>query len=116
MKRLLSQSEISVITKVAERLPCKTANLIKSDLKKTTICDSTSDYSFLTFEIEGYNRPDDGGHDSFGIQGEVQDEDGEILSFDLYRDSKGHLFGMELIRWDQFSIKRPDWSTLRLWG
>ncbi len=114
MKRELTQSERTVITRVAERLPVYKREQLLDDLAHASAEAVTPDGSRVIFHIRGYERPPYRGQHSFGVQGELVDCDGQKLSLDLYADENDHLLELEVIRW-QGALMNPDWSSLKLY-
>jgi hypothetical protein len=116
MKRLLSDTEKKVISRVAENLPEGQRRQLLDDLANASAESATPDGARTVFDISGYDRPLYQGQHSFGIEGELLDKDGANISFDLYADENGRLLELELIRWDGKALIDPNWNTLKLYA
>ncbi len=115
MNRELTPDEVSAIKSVAERLSSEQRRQLLQDMVGASARSETPDGSRIRFDIECYERPVYRGQHSFGVQGELLDQDESKLSFDLFADENGRLLEMELIRWGEGGLISPDWSTLKLY-
>ena len=115
MKRPLSDAEAAVIMKVAEKLAPDRRRQLLADLANATAIPATEDGARVQFEIAGYQRPTYRGQHSFGVSGELVDEDETTLSFDLFADENDRLLELELIRWGDGNLVGPKWETLQLY-
>lgn len=115
MTRPLSDAETRAITQVAEKLAPERRRQLLIDLAHASAIEATEDGARVEFEIPGYQRPPYRGQHSFGVSGELLDEDGTKLSFDLFADENDRLLELELVRWGDGSLVGPKWETLRLY-
>ena len=115
MKRSISESEVKVIQRVAERLEPDRRRQLLDDLARATAIPATEDGSRVQFEIQGYERPPYRGQRSFGVSGELLDRDGTKLSFDLFADENDRLLELELIRWGDGDLLEPNWASMQLY-
>lgn len=114
MNRKVSTEEETAIRQVAARLPSDQQLQLLEDVSKSSARSETPDGSRVRFDIDGYNRPEYRGQHSFGVQGELLDQDGSRLSFDLFADENNRLLELEIVRWDDGPLN-PVWSTLKLY-
>ena len=69
----------------------------------------------IVFCINGYDRPPYRGQHSFGVEGKVNDSDGQLLMIDLFADQNDRLLELEIVRYADGPIKGPDWASLVLY-
>jgi hypothetical protein len=115
MRRPLSDAETRVIKQVAEKLTPDRRQQLLTDMAHASAIEATEDGARVQFEIPGYQRPPYRGQHSFGVSGELLDEDGTKLSFDLFADENDRLLELELIRWGDGGLMGPKWETLQLY-
>jgi hypothetical protein len=115
MKRLLTKAEHDLIRLVADKLPADQRKQLLDDAIHATAESAVQDGSRVLFHIQGYERPPYRGQHSFGVQGELLDDDEVRLSFDLFADENGRLLELEIIRWDETPLIKPNWSTIKMY-
>jgi hypothetical protein len=96
------------------RLPKDKQAVLLDDLVNASVQEENEDCSRIIFNICGYVRPQYRGQHSYGIEGSLQDMDGTSVSVDLFADENNRLLEMELIRWGNGNLQKPDWATLSL--
>ena len=67
--------------------------------------------SILSFRRPGYTSNPRSGQMPLPVEGVVEDADGALLDVVLYVDPNGGLYELELLRWADGYVKRPNWST-----
>ena len=88
---------------------------ILNDLSISRIDVMKDDRSIIEFNIPGYERPPTrSGQRALEPEGEVEDEDGEILSVVLYVDRNGRLLEFELVRFGEGAVQGARWETFRV--
>jgi hypothetical protein len=107
--------ERGVIHHVAQRLPPAQRDLLLTDMANATAEDASAGGARVVFTIRGYERPTYRGQHPFPVEGRVLDRDGAELSVLLHADENGRLLELELVRFDEGPVLRPDWSTFKLW-
>jgi hypothetical protein len=115
MMRSLTTDEKALIRRIAERLPAAQRESLLTDLASAMAEDASPDRGRVAFAINGYERPTYGGQHPFPVEGKVLDRDGAELSVLLHADENGRLLELELVRFDEGDVLKPDWSTLQLW-
>ncbi len=111
--RPLTPAERGFIRAVAAQLEPSRQQRLEGDLDRAE-AHPAPDGARIAFFIDGYERPPYRGQHTYGIDGQVLDADGAVLTVILYADENDHLLEMELIRWDPQSPLGPNWATLRL--
>ena len=103
-----------VVSEMALFLPDEERKRLLFDLEHSTEKPVNEDGSIVAFDIAGYEKPSSGGSIMFRVEGSVLDEDGSQLTVLLHSDANGRLMELELVRFDDGSAIRPDWTTLSL--
>lgn len=83
-----------------------------SDLRRVEKVVTSSDGSWVTLQLQGYQRPDDASRMTLGLEGTLRDRDGTEITVVLHADSAGHLWELELIKWGDEGVVDPQWGTL----
>jgi hypothetical protein len=99
---------------VAARLPGDQAQQLLADLASVSAATISADKSWITFELKGYDRGQRCGQAAYLAEGQVPDEDGELLDAILHHDHNMRLLEVELIRWDLKLIGNPKWHDVRI--
>lgn len=115
MMRPLTSNEKHVIRSFAQRLPDRERDQLLADCDNALAETVTHDGSRVTFSIVGYQRPSYRGQHPFAVEGKVADLDGAELSVLLHADEHGRLLELELVRFDDGDVLKPNWSTLQHW-
>ncbi len=114
MKRTLTDDERQAILTLVQGLKADDKNQIIAELDNCTVEEATADGSRLTFFLAGYHRPAYRGQHAYDVGGAVNDIDGAEMAVTLYADENHRLLELELVKWDETSIIKPDWSTFRV--
>lgn len=109
--RPLTPTERALVDAIVKALPCAQRRSIEADLEKSQVEDVNGTGSSLVFTIDGYARPLSGQH-AMPVEAELRDDDGAELSVTLYADKNDRLYELEIIRWGDGPIMKPDLSTL----
>lgn len=112
--RPLTSDEKYVIQEIALRLPAEKRDQLLTDMERATAETVSGNSARVLFTIAGYERPPYRGQQPFHVEGMVQDQDGSELSVLLHADENGRLLELEVVRFDEGEVMKPDWSTLRL--
>lgn len=112
--RELTLQEKSLVANFASRLDVKMRQRLLYDLNHAVVKTEESDGARVVFEIQGYLRPPYIGQHSYGVEGQMLDDDDGNLSVLLFADQDDRLLELELLRWDGEVIRRPRWDTLKL--
>ena len=117
VKRALTDTEKLLITRIAA--------MLSGDVRRQTLLDdmagataevfATEGALRIVFYIKGYERPPYRGQHSFGVEGKLNDSDGELLTTDLFADENDRLLELEIVRYAYGPIKAPDWHSLVLY-
>jgi CHASE2 domain-containing sensor protein len=116
--RELNAAEKMLVSRIAAMLPDEPRRRqLLQDLENSKVESANEKDSRLIFHIEGYHRPPYEGQRSFGVEGQVVDRDGAIVSIDLYADQNDRVLELEFIRqaekWEK--VLGPDWNSLTLY-
>lgn len=84
---------------MAESISGEAGVQLRLDARAASAVDCYSDYSKVSFIIDGYERPLYRGQRQFPAEIRAFDSDEEELTLNLYGDSNGRLFELEVIRW-----------------
>jgi hypothetical protein len=113
MMRSLTSVERELAEAIINALPQPKADIVRADLARSQVEDTNGDGTLLVFSIEDYDRPEGTGQHAFPVEATLRDEDGTQLDVTLYADKNDRLFELEIIRWGEGSIIRPDLASLR---
>jgi hypothetical protein len=105
----------TIAEKFAARLPERERDTLVKDLAQSKVEPATGSEARVYFLIPGYERPEARGQHVYGVEGRVKDEDGSVLCVLLHADENDRVLELELVRFDEGTVKCPDWSTLELW-
>ena len=114
MARKLSTEEEQAVRLLIAGLDTAEQRQILADLSDCTIEPLTQDCARLLFVIPRYQRPEYHGQHSYNVGGTMKDEDGTEVSVDLYADENHRILELELIRWGDGRLLKPDWSSFRV--
>lgn len=114
MKRRLTDHEYSALIELSKRLGSDQQKQLLDDLKKCTVEEATKDGSRLLFSIDGYDRPPYKGQHAYPVEGTVTDSDGAELSVSLYADENNRVLELELLKWGDALIQKPNWDTFKV--
>jgi len=103
-----------VVFRLAETLPEPQRSQITRDLARATAEPLNEDDSVIRFEIEGYQRSSLIGR-TLSVDATATDSDGAHLNIILFTDGSGHLFELEIVRFENGGVIAPDWKTLRFY-
>ena len=112
MMRSLSDNELQLITRVAEKLALDERTQLLIDASKATVEAAVADASRLVFHISGYSRPLGKGQHLYAAEGRMRDSDGAELDVLLFADKDGRLLELEFVRYDPGDLIGPRWDTL----
>lgn len=115
MNRPLNDTELSLLSKMAERLPAAERTQLLDDMAVARVDSTSEDGAIVTFAMSGYSRPSGGARCPIQVEGTVQDSDGAQVTVAVHVDENGRLFELELIRWADGAPISPDWTTLKLY-
>jgi len=116
-KRDLTDTEKLLISRIAAMLSddARRQTLLDDMASATAEVFATEGALRIVFHISGYERPPYRGQHSFGVEGKLNDIDGELLITDLFADENDRLLELEIIRYADGPIKGPDWQSLTLY-
>jgi hypothetical protein len=112
--RNLTSDEHRVLTLFSAQLHGEQRASFLADVEIATAEDDTADGSRVLFHLRDYERPPYQGQHPYPVDGRVQDADGEMLDVVVYADGNNRLFELELIRYGEGGVMKPDWSTLQV--
>ncbi|MEA9652473.1 hypothetical protein VDF13_20525 [Xanthomonas campestris pv. raphani] len=112
--RALYEFEKNLIDRVAESISGEAGVQLRLDARAASAVDCYSDYSKVSFIIDGYERPLYRGQRQFPAEIRAFDSDEEELTLNLYGDSNGRLFELEVIRWGGGQVISPRWDSLSI--
>jgi hypothetical protein len=112
--RELTLEEKNLVAVFANRLDVKMRQKLLGDLNNAFVKTEASDGGRIVFEIQGYERPHFRGQHSYGVEGEMLDDDNGSMTVLLFADEDDRLLELEFLRWDGEVIRRPRWETLKL--
>lgn len=112
--RELTLEEKNLIADFANQLNLEMREKLLFDLNRAVVKSETPGGARVVFDIQGYMRPPYHGQHSYGVEGEMLDDDNANLSVLLFADEDGRLLELEFLRWDGEHIRRPRWTTLKL--
>ena len=112
--RKLTANEKNLIINFASHLKSKDRESLLSDLEVAVVKSEAPAGGGVSFEIQGYIRPVYRGQHSYGVEGEMLDQDDVKLSVLLFADEYGRLLELEFLRWDGGLIIGPKWETLKV--
>lgn len=82
-----------------------------ADIQHCRVSEATADGSRLSFHIPGYERPPYLGQHAYTVGGTVRDCDGAEISVSIYADQNHRLLELELVKWGNAQLVKPDWNT-----
>ena len=109
--RALSPLEYDAVRRLVAKLPSEVRDQVMADVASAMVRPDAGDGSRLVFEIPGYERPPYEGQRPYPFEGKLRDDDGADVCVVLHADQNGRLFELELIRWAEGELIRPDWTT-----
>jgi hypothetical protein len=119
--RSLTDEERRVILMLAEKFGSGEERVqLLADLDRCSVNEAVPDRSILSFDISGYQRPNDPGRwqyrqkDGFVVDGIVKDADGSDMDVMLLADTNHRVWEFEIVRHHPGSVIKPDWSTFRV--
>lgn len=112
--RSLSDNELQLITRVAEKLALDERTQLLTDASNATVESVVADASRLIFHISGYNRPLNEGQHLYAAEGRMLDGDSAELDVLLFADKNGRLLELEFVRYDPGDLIGPRWDTLNV--
>jgi hypothetical protein len=112
--RSLSDNELQLITRIAEKLTPDERTQLLADATNSTVESVVSDGSRLIFHIAGYRRPLYEGQRLYGAEGTILDGDSAELEVLLFADKDGRLLELEFVRYDPGDLVGPRWETLKV--
>jgi hypothetical protein len=113
MTRVLTSVERELAEAIINSLPQPEADVVRKDLARSEVEDTNGDGSILMFSIESYDRPKGTGQHALPTEATLRDEDGTQLDVILYVDKNDRLFELEIIRWGEGAVIRPDLASLK---
>ncbi|MES2481401.1 MAG: hypothetical protein V4609_05320 [Pseudomonadota bacterium] len=114
MARKLSAEEEQVVRQLANGLAEAERQQLLADLADCTVVPATEDGARLQFTISGYQRPPYHGQHSYTVGGSMEDADGTAIGVNLYADENHRILELELIRWGDGPLLKPNWSSFRV--
>jgi Domain of unknown function (DUF6984) len=114
MKRPLKASEMVAVSYMAAALPEPQRSRITRDLLHSTAEPLNDSGSIIRFSIEGY-QPPTATRRVVSVDAVATDRDGAHLNVILFTDALGHLYELEIVRFDKEETIDPDWSTLKVY-
>jgi hypothetical protein len=113
-ERALSAAERDFALRVADKLRPAAKQVLLDDLSQAVAVDLAGDSSRVCFRIPDYPRPKYSGQHAYPVEGRLRDADGSLLTAVLYADENDRLLELELIRYEEGPVIRPDWSSLEV--
>ena len=114
MARKLSSEEDQAVRLLANGLNEAERQQLLADLSSCTVEQVTKDGARLQFAISGYQRPEYHGQHSYSVGGAMEDADGTEVGVSLYADENHRILELELIRWGDGPLLKPDWNSFRV--
>ncbi len=112
--RPLTPSERAALVRLGDKLPNAERDRFLRDLEGCGVSSQTEDNSRLLFELCSYVRPEYKGQHAYPVEGLVKDADGTELTVCIYADHQDRLLELELIKWGDAAIQRPDWDSFEI--
>ena len=114
MTRRLSTNEERAVRLLASGLEKAEQQQLLADLLICSVEPVTKDGARLQFAILGYQRPPYRGQHSYNVGGTLKDEDGADIDVTLYADENHRILELELIRWGDGPLIKPDWNSFQV--
>jgi hypothetical protein len=111
----LASDAYKIISEMAQRLPAKERKRLLLDLEFSKAAPANEIGTIIAFTIAGYQRPHTIGSRLYDVEANVLDEDGSQLDLILHADANGRLMELEIVRYAEGSVIKPDWTTLSLY-
>lgn len=109
--RKLTDAEHAALLLMIQRLPQEQRQQVMSDLEVCSVEEVTPDGSRLQIYIPGYDRPPYRGQHAYQVGGHLRDGDGEKVEVTLYADENDRPLEVELLKWGEEPLRKPDWAT-----
>ena len=114
MMRRLSEDEEKAVHLLVSGLDEIEQQLLLADLLVCSVESVTKDGARLQFIIPGYQRPPYHGQHSYGVGGALKDKDGTDVDVTLYADENHRILELELIKWGDGPLIKPDWRSFQV--
>jgi hypothetical protein len=114
MTRALRSNEMYALRMLSTKMKAEEAKQLLLDISDCQVEEATSDGGRLIFVIPGYQRPPYIGQHSYTVGGAIEDADGSEVGVNLYADENHRVLELELIRWNDGPLQKPNWDSFRL--